>query len=234
MSEIPKIYPAMLAAMQEIGAIGKNRKNPQQGYQFRGIDVVLNNLQPALSKAKLCIVPRIAELKREEKATKRGGVITYTTVSGEYDFVSAEDGSKVTAKTYGEGMDTSDKSTNKAMSAALKYAIIQTLAIPTEELLDSERDHIEPHKDSKPVDKPKPSPTPESPPKPADEATKAQKDKLLEMATNKFGSKEKGLAFIKWALQEAGQEYWSKSMISDFFSQFKDQAEIYKSLQPQN
>lgn len=144
MSETPKIYQAMLAAMTEIGAIGKNRKNPQQGYQFRGIDDVLNNLQPALIKAKVFVVPRIVEIVREEKATKSGGVITYTTVTGEYDFCSAEDGSKITARTYGEGMDTSDKSTNKAMSAALKYAIIQTLAIPTEELLDSERDHLEP------------------------------------------------------------------------------------------
>jgi hypothetical protein len=144
MSEIPKIYPALLMAMTEIGAIGKNRKNPQQGYQFRGIDDVLNNLQPALIKARVFVVPRIVEIVREEKATKSGGVITYTTVTGEYDFCSAEDGSKITARTYGEGMDTSDKSTNKAMSAALKYAIIQTLSIPTEELFDSERDHIEP------------------------------------------------------------------------------------------
>lgn len=139
-----KIYSAILLAMETIGAIGKTRKNPQQGYQFRGIDDVLNSLQPALIKAKVFVVPRIVSITREEKATKSGGVITYTTVAGEYDFCSAEDGSKITARTYGEGMDTSDKSTNKAMSAALKYAIIQTLAIPTEELVDSERDHIEP------------------------------------------------------------------------------------------
>jgi hypothetical protein len=143
-NEVPKIYPALLAAMVEIGAIGKTRKNPQQGYNFRGIDDVLNNLQPALIKAKVFVVPRIVEMKREEKASKTGGVITYTIVTGEYDFCSAEDGSKITARTYGEGLDVSDKSTNKAMSAALKYAIIQTLAIPTEELFDSERDHIEP------------------------------------------------------------------------------------------
>jgi len=139
----PKIYKSMLIVMDEIGAIAKTRKNPQQGYQFRGIDDVLNNLQPALIKARIFILPRILEIKREEKATKTGGTITYTTVIGEYDFV-AEDGSKVTVRTYGEGMDTSDKSTNKAMSAALKYAIIQTFSIPTEELVDSERDHIEP------------------------------------------------------------------------------------------
>jgi hypothetical protein len=139
-----KIYPALLVAMNEIGAIGKNKKNPQQGYSFRGIDDVLNNLQPALIKAKVFIVPRIVDMRREERQTKAGGVLIYTTVHGEYDFVSAEDGSKVTASTFGEGMDSSDKSTNKAMSAALKYAVIQTLAIPVEGLVDSEKDNHEP------------------------------------------------------------------------------------------
>lgn len=139
-----KIYPAIMRVMEEIGYIGKTRKNPQQGYNFRGIDDVLNNLQPALIKAKVFVVPRMIEVHREEKPTKQGGILNYTTVKCEYDFCSAEDGSKITASTYGEGMDTSDKSTNKAMSAALKYAIIQTFAIPTEELIDSERDHNEP------------------------------------------------------------------------------------------
>lgn len=139
-----KIYPAIMKVMEEIGVIGKTRKNPQQGYNFRGIDDVLNNLQPALLRAKVFVVPRMIDVHREEKPTKQGGILNYTTVKCEYDFCSAEDGSKITASTYGEGMDTSDKSTNKAMSAALKYAIIQTFAIPTEELLDSERDHNEP------------------------------------------------------------------------------------------
>jgi hypothetical protein len=139
-----KIYPAIMKVMEEIGVIGKTRKNPQQGYSFRGIDDVLNNLQPALIRAKVFVVPRMMEVHREEKPTKQGGVLNYTTVKAEFDFCSAEDGSKVTASTYGEGMDSSDKSTNKAMSAALKYAIIQTFAIPTEELIDSERDHLEP------------------------------------------------------------------------------------------
>ena len=139
-----KIYPAIMKVMEEIGCIGKTRKNPQQGYNFRGIDDVLNNLQPALIKARVFVVPRMIDVHREEKPTKQGGVLNYTTVKCEYDFCSSEDGSKITASTYGEGMDTSDKSTNKAMSAALKYAIIQTFAIPTEELIDSERDHNEP------------------------------------------------------------------------------------------
>lgn len=54
------------------------------------------------------------------------------TVEAEFDLVCAEDGSKHTIKTFGEAMDSGDKATNKAMSAAYKYACFQAFAIPTE------------------------------------------------------------------------------------------------------
>jgi hypothetical protein len=53
-------------------------------------------------------------------------------VEAEFDFVAASDGSKHTVKTYGEAMDSGDKATNKAMSAAYKYAAFQAFCIPTE------------------------------------------------------------------------------------------------------
>jgi hypothetical protein len=46
--------------------------------------------------------------------------------------VSAIDGTTHTAATFGEAMDSGDKATNKAMSAAYKYAAFMTFAIPTE------------------------------------------------------------------------------------------------------
>jgi predicted urease superfamily metal-dependent hydrolase len=71
----------------------------------------------------------LALLKR---ASKAGGALFYVTVEAEFDFVSDEDGSKTLARTFGEAMDSGDKATNKAMSAAYKYAAFQTFAIPTE------------------------------------------------------------------------------------------------------
>jgi len=53
-------------------------------------------------------------------------------VQVEFDLVCAEDGSKHTIATIGEAMDSADKATNKAMSAAYKYACIQAFCIPTE------------------------------------------------------------------------------------------------------
>ena len=56
----------------------------------------------------------------------------------EYDFF-AEDGSKVTVGPIpAEGLDSGDKATNKALSAALKYALIQTFSVPTEDMAEAD------------------------------------------------------------------------------------------------
>ena len=129
-----KVYHAIAAVMAEIGTSGisKDRKNQQQGYNFRGIDEVYNALSPILSKHKLCILPRILAREVVERQTKSGGTLFYVTVEAEFDLVSAEDGSKHVIRTFGEAMDSADKATNKAMSAAYKYAAMQAFCIPTE------------------------------------------------------------------------------------------------------
>ncbi len=127
-----KAINAVQAALAETG-IAKDRHNSQgAGYKFRGIDDVYNAISPLLAKHGLCIIPRMLARSCEERASKSGGALFYVTVEAEFDFVSAEDGSKCTARTFGEAMDSGDKATNKAMSAAYKYAAFQTFAIPTE------------------------------------------------------------------------------------------------------
>lgn len=129
-----KVYQAInkvQAALAKEG-ISKDRKNAQQGYQFRGIDDVYNVLSPLLAEHGLCILPRVLSRECVERQTGNGKPIFYVTVEVEFDFVCAEDGSQHTVKTFGEAMDSADKATNKAMSAAYKYAAFQAFAIPTE------------------------------------------------------------------------------------------------------
>lgn len=155
---VPKVYEAITrvqAALAREG-IAKDRKNPQQGYNFRGIDDVYNAVCGLLAEHRLCIIPRVAAKEREERATAKGGTLLYTVLTVEFDFVSAEDGSKHTAVMVGEAMDSGDKSANKAMSAAYKYALLQVFAIPTEGDHDTENHTHEVAQKSppKPVDKP--------------------------------------------------------------------------------
>jgi hypothetical protein len=130
-----EVYKAIAAVAGEMAAqgISKNSKNQQQGYNFRGIDDVYNALAPMLARHNLVILPRCVERGVVERQTAKGGNLFYVTVRAEFDFVSAIDGSKHTVATYGEAMDSADKATNKAMSAAYKYAAFQAFCIPTEE-----------------------------------------------------------------------------------------------------
>ena len=131
---VPEVYSAICAVMSDIGQTGiaKGRKNQQQGYSFRGIDDVYNELNSLLSKHSLIMVPRILTREVTERQTQKGGVLFYVTVEAEFDLISAKDGSKHTVRTLGEAMDSADKATNKAMSAAYKYAAMMVFCIPTE------------------------------------------------------------------------------------------------------
>jgi hypothetical protein len=131
----PQIYTAITNVMKEIGAIGKTSKNTQQGFMFRGIDAVMNAINPALIKNGIFIVPEILEQTREERQTKSGNNLIYSVCKIKYTFY-AQDGSSVEAVVIGEGMDSGDKATNKAMSIAFKYACFQVFCIPTEEMVD--------------------------------------------------------------------------------------------------
>lgn len=136
------IYEKISKVMADCGAIGKDSFNPQQKYKYRGIDAVMNALNPALCKNKVFVVPEVLETTREERQTKNGGALIYTICKVKYTFFS-DDGSSVSCVVCGEGMDSGDKSMNKAMSAAFKYACFQTFCIPTDEMVDSEVDSPE-------------------------------------------------------------------------------------------
>lgn len=139
------VYAKIAAVQGELAKVGiaKSRRNSQQGYNFRGIDEVYAALSPLLAAHGLVIIPRVISRECIEGQTKRGDPLFRVTVHAEFDFVSAEDGSIHTAATYGEAMDSADKATNKAMSAAYKYAAFMTFAIPTEGDNDADASHYE-------------------------------------------------------------------------------------------
>lgn len=132
--ESPKVYAAIAACIATLAkeGISKGRKNQQQGYSFRGIDDIYNSLASVLAANSLCIIPRVLSREITERQTQKGGTLFYVVVDVEFDIVSAADGSKHTAKVCGEAMDSGDKATNKAMSAAYKYMALQLFCIPTE------------------------------------------------------------------------------------------------------
>ena len=134
-----KIHEAIAAIMKEIEPIRKERTNDQQHYNFRGIDDAYNELQPRLAKYEVFTVPKVIEERSEERTTRQGGALIYRILKIQYTFF-ASDGSSIETVVMGEGMDSGDKASNKAMAVAHKYALLQIFAIPTGEQMDLEND----------------------------------------------------------------------------------------------
>lgn len=135
-----EITKSLCAITAEIGSIGKNKKNQQQGYSFRGIDDLMNTLHPLFAKYGVIVVPEVLESTREERVTAKGGALISAILRVKYHF-TAIDGSEVCATVVGEGMDTADKASNKALAVAYKYVCFQVFCIPTGEVAAADPDN---------------------------------------------------------------------------------------------
>lgn len=136
------IHEKIAEVMAASSAIPKDRKNQKQGYSFRGVDDVYLALHDIMAKANIFTVPEVIEDKSEERTTQAGGALIYRILRIRFHFI-AEDGSEVCATVIGEGMDSGDKASNKAMSVAHKYALLQVFMIPTDDAKDPENDSHE-------------------------------------------------------------------------------------------
>jgi hypothetical protein len=202
-----KIYTSIANIINEIGAIGKDKKNVQQGFMYRGVDDVMNALQPLLAKHKVFIVPEILEHIREERQTKTGSNLIYSICKIRYTFYS-DDGSHFDSVVIGEGMDSGDKATNKAMAIAFKYACFQVFCIPTEEMKDPDAEAHEVQGKQKPI--PAKAPTkPVEPPEAKEEAfiSSEQRKRLFAIA----GGNE---LIVKEAIESIGIESTKKIPVS--------------------
>ena len=129
------IYGKMVSILRETKAITKSEKNQQQGFKFRGIDNVMNELHELFAKNEVFILQEVQEFTTENRPAKSGGTNTFTRATVKFRYITT-DGSCVETVNVGEAMDSGDKGMNKAMSVALKYSLLQMFLIPTEDPKD--------------------------------------------------------------------------------------------------
>jgi len=138
-SNVAKIYSVIPAIIADIDAVKKKFSESQaQGavkYAYRRIDDFLNALNPLLGKHKAFILPQVESNQRYEIQTSSGGRMNSVVLKMRF-MIFADDGSYVEASTIGEGFDSGDKASNKAMAVALKYAVMQIFMVPTEDIAD--------------------------------------------------------------------------------------------------
>lgn len=126
------IYQTIIAVMRDVRAVGKDGWNEQQSFKFRGIDGVMNAVGPAMREHGLMVFPLSVEKEMDTGTSRSGGVLHLHRLHVTFRFAN-EDGDHLDVEVPSESMDSSDKGTAKAMSVALRIALLQVLALPTED-----------------------------------------------------------------------------------------------------
>ena len=127
-----EIHTALAAVMDDCTHVAKRDRNEHQRFLFRGIDAVVNAVGPILRKHAVTVRPVVQSVVYDNVQTSTGKPATACRVVVDYVF-SAKDGSEVTATVAAEAWDNGDKAAPKAMSVAFRTALLQTLALPTDE-----------------------------------------------------------------------------------------------------
>jgi hypothetical protein len=132
-TKVLTIAQALNEVMKQVGAVKKNDRNASQGFNFRGIDAVVNAVSPALQKYGVIVVPSVEDYEYASvEIGKNRTVMGHVKVKVTYTFIGAG-GDAIKATVVGEAMDSGDKATAKAMSVAFRTALLQTLSLPTDE-----------------------------------------------------------------------------------------------------
>ena len=128
------IAQALSEIMKTVGGIAKKDRNQAQGFNFRGIDSVVNAVSPALQKFGVIVVPSVEEYDYQTvEIGKNRTAMGHVRVKVTYTFIGAN-GDSIKATVVGEAMDSGDKATAKAMSVAFRTALLQSLSLPTDEV----------------------------------------------------------------------------------------------------
>lgn len=126
------IHHALTAVMRDVLAVGKAQRNRDQGYTFRGIDDVVNAVGPALRKHGVLVLPELLDVSYRDVRTSKDKPAREVTVRVRFRFVGPS-GDELAVVVPGESMDSGDKGTAKAMSVAMRIALLQALCLPTDE-----------------------------------------------------------------------------------------------------
>ena len=155
----PMIHAAIAAIIRDLPAIGKDSRmdaGPAR-FNYRGIDDIMPSVKTLFGRYGVHLAPSYRVLAHET-GLGRNGNQTWVQVEGTITWF-ASDGSSFDTVTIGQASDTSDKAFNKAETAAMKYAIVQTLAIT-----DGDDPDAAPHPDVQ--DAAQPPQAPAEPPEP--------------------------------------------------------------------
>lgn len=131
MSEEKNIHEAIVAVMKEVGYVQK-QKAAELRYTFAGEAALIAALRPPMVEHGIYMaVIEIKDIQTLQYTTKSGTSMFKVSLVAVIRFTHAPSGTFTDVMATGEGADSGDKSFNKALTGAYKYALRETFCIET-------------------------------------------------------------------------------------------------------
>ena len=124
-----EIFKAMNQVMTQVGYVQKQR-GKNLNYSYAGEAALIEAIRPAMVDNGLFVFPAAVKAKSDTYTTARGSIMNRAVVTVTYRFAHVS-GETFDIQVTGEGSDIGDKSYNKAMTGAYKYALRQSFCIET-------------------------------------------------------------------------------------------------------
>jgi len=133
MTQATTIQAALALVMADVREVAKKDRNESQRFNFRGIDAVVNAVGPALRAHNVVVMPHVEDFNYGTVTSSGGKAMGHVTIKVRYRFTGPA-GDYLDSVVMGEAMDIGDKATPKAMSVAFRTALLQALALPTDDI----------------------------------------------------------------------------------------------------
>jgi hypothetical protein len=123
---------------RRIGYIQKRGHNERFNYSYVTAADIAGSVGDILSELGVVVIPSLENITYESTPS-RGETARMAQVVMAYTFSDVDSGEEIVAKVAGQGLDTGDKAPYKAMTGALKYALLQSFLLATGDDPEDER-----------------------------------------------------------------------------------------------
>lgn len=123
MTATSNILQRLHAVMQEVDYIQKDPKKQGMQYSYVSHDKVTGLVRPVLVKHGVIYYPQDMECRQDGNRTEVRMCIRFANIDDKTDYIDVQ--------TLGYGIDSQDKGPGKAISYAVKYALLKALGLET-------------------------------------------------------------------------------------------------------
>jgi hypothetical protein len=123
---------------RRIGYVQKRGHNERSNYSYVTAADIAGSVGDILAELGVVVIPSLEDISYES-AVARGEATRMARVVMAYTFADVDSGEEIIAKVAGQGLDPGDKAPYKAMTGALKYALLQSFLLATGDDPEDER-----------------------------------------------------------------------------------------------